>query len=126
MNPVVRRADARTTVTPNATMTTLASPSVGGSDGRSLWLVEMMEGARGPLHVFDSEQIWTVLEGRATFQVAGASQTLDPGDTVVIPAHAQRQIHAVTPCRMLVTGGAGASVTVVGEQEPRGTPAWIS
>lgn len=126
MPPVVRRADTRTTVTPNATMTTLASPSVGGSDGRSLWQVEMTADAVGPLHVFDSEQIWTMLEGRAAIEVGDASHMLDPGDTLVVPAHAARQIHAVTACRMLVTGDAAASVTVVGEEEPRGTPAWIS
>jgi quercetin dioxygenase-like cupin family protein len=123
---LVKRADARTTVTPNATMTTLASPTIGPTSGRSVWLVEMIAGARGPLHVFDSEQIWTVLDGRAAVDVAGDIQTLEVGDTVVIPAQAQRQIHAVTACRMLVAGDGDAIATVPSEPAPRGTPAWVS
>jgi quercetin dioxygenase-like cupin family protein len=126
MNHVVKRADARTTVTPNATMTTLASPTVGATSGRSLWLVDMTAGARGPLHIFDTEQIWTVLDGNAAVEIAGVSHRLDPGDTVVIPARAERQVRADTACRMLVTGAATATASVPGESESRGTPAWIS
>jgi hypothetical protein len=57
MEHVVKRADARITSTPNATMTTLASPTLGATDGRSLWVVDMTAGATGPMHIFDTEQI---------------------------------------------------------------------
>jgi quercetin dioxygenase-like cupin family protein len=126
MGILVKRADARTTVTPNATMTTLASPTIGPTSGRSVWLAEMIAGATGPVHVFDSEQIWTVLDGCIAVDVAGDIQTLEVGDTVVIPAQAQRQIHAVSACRMLVAGDGDAIATVPGEPASRGTPAWIS
>lgn len=126
MEHLTRRAQARTTVTPNATMTTLASPTAGASDGRSLWLVEMTAGAQGPLHVFDSEQIWTVLSGSVEFELDGSVLLLEEGDTLVIPAGAQRQVSAAGDSRMLVTGDGAAIVTVVGESEPRGTPAWIA
>ena len=39
MIDVVRAADTRRTETPNATMTTLASPTLGASGGLSLWQV---------------------------------------------------------------------------------------
>ncbi len=126
MQQLIRRAQARTTVTPNATMTTLASPTVGETAGRALWLVDMEAGARGPLHVFDSEQIWTVLEGQVAIAHDGESNALQPGDTLVIGGGVERQVSATSRCRMLVTGDGAASVTVVGESESRGTPAWIS
>jgi quercetin dioxygenase-like cupin family protein len=126
MENLIRRADTRTTVTPNATMTTLASPTIGGTDGRSLWLAEMSAGATGPLHIFDSEQIWTVLDGSVSVTIDGASHALDAGDTVVIPSASERQVHAVSECRLLVSGDGAAIATVVGEDAPRGTPAWIS
>ena len=49
MKQLVKRADTRTTVTPNATMTTLASPTLGATSGRSLWQVDMAAGASGPV-----------------------------------------------------------------------------
>ena len=126
MEHLVKRADARTTVTPNATMTTLASPTLGETSGRSLWLVEMTAGALGPAHVIDTEQIWTVIDGQAAIQIEDVAHPLDAGDTLVILAGTQRQVHATTACRMLVTGDATAIASVPGESESRGTPAWIS
>jgi quercetin dioxygenase-like cupin family protein len=123
---LVKRVDTRTTVTPNATMTTLASPTLGATSGRSLWLVDMIAGATGPTHVFDTEQIWTVIDGHATIEIDGVARPLDAGDTLVIPAGAERQVHATTACRMLVTGDATATASVPGESVSRGTPAWIS
>ena len=126
MEHVVKRADTRTTVTPNATMTTLASPTLGGSDGLSLWRVEMSAGASGPRHVFDSEQLWTVQEGRIVVDLAGENCQLEQGDTIVLPAGAARQIHAATDTRILVCGHSPAIVSVPGEPTPRDTPAWIA
>jgi quercetin dioxygenase-like cupin family protein len=126
MERLIKLVDARTTVTPNATMTTLASPTLGASSGRSLWMVDMTAGATGPTHVFDTEQIWTVISGHAVIALEGISHSLDAGDTLVIPAAAERQVHATTACRMLVTGDASATASVPGESESRGTPAWIS
>ena len=126
MEHLVKRADARTTVTPNATMTTLASPTLGATSGRSLWLVEMTADATGPMHVFDTEQIWTVIDGHAAIEIEGVAHPLDAGDTLVIPRGTERQVHATTACRMLVTGDATATASVPGESESRGTPTWIS
>jgi quercetin dioxygenase-like cupin family protein len=123
---LVKRGDARTATTPNATMTTLASPTLGATSGRSLWLVDMTAGATGPMHVFDTEQIWTMIDGQAAIEIDGAAHRLDAGDTLVIPGGGQRQVHATTACRMVVTGDATATASIPGESESRGTPAWIS
>ena len=126
MEHLVKRTDARTTTTPNATMTTLASPTLGATNGRSLWLVDMTADATGPMHVFDTEQIWTVIDGHVTIEIDDVPHSLDAGDTLVIPGASRRQVHATTACRMLVTGDATATASIPGESESRGTPAWIS
>ncbi len=86
----------------------------------------MTEGASGPLHVFDSEQIWTVLEGACSVHIAGKTEILGPGDTVVMPPELERQVAARTDVRLLVCGHGNAIARVPGEPEPRGTPAWIA
>ena len=48
----VRAGERRRTETQNATMTTLASATLGDTDGLSMWQVEMAGGSRGPRHVF--------------------------------------------------------------------------
>ncbi|MBJ7328499.1 MAG: hypothetical protein JHC95_01295 [Solirubrobacteraceae bacterium] len=122
----VRHADARSTETPNAVMTTLASPTLGPTEELSLWRVAMTAGQRGPLHVFDTEQIWTVLEGALRVQTRLGEITLGPGDTLAIPAAIERQVLAERDAVALVAGNGGASVFVPGEEAPRGTPPWIA
>ena len=58
---LVRAGQARRTETPNALMTTLASPSQGPTAGLSMWRVEMRAGQQGPPHVFDTEHVWHLL-----------------------------------------------------------------
>jgi quercetin dioxygenase-like cupin family protein len=118
-------AEYRTTETPNAVMTTLASPTQGTS-GLSLWRVTMKDGAQGPLHIFDSEQIWTALSGTASIELEAGAVDLIAGGTVVLPAGATRRITARKDFAAIVAGYGAAKVTVVGEDDDRGTPAWIS
>ncbi len=125
MSHVIRVTECRRSETPAGVMTTHASPTLGSTAGLSMWEVEMTEGASGPLHVFDSEQIWTVLEGGCSVQIAGETQILGRGDTVVIPPELERQVAACTDVRLVVCGHADAIAQVPGEPEPRGTPAWI-
>ncbi|MFC6886050.1 MULTISPECIES: cupin domain-containing protein [Actinomadura] len=90
---LIKNADSRRTETPNGVMTTLASPTQGGA-GTALWRVDMAAGRQGPPHAFDTEQVWTCLEGGATVELDGAALTVAPGDTVVFPADAPRQVTA--------------------------------
>ncbi len=122
----VRAADTRRTDTPNAAMTTLASPTLGGTDSLSLWRVAMAAGQQGPLHIFDTEQIWTVLEGAVSVQTRQGTVELQAGDTLAVPAGIERQVTAVQDTVAIVAGDSAASVFVPGEDAPRGTPPWIA
>ena len=91
--PVIRRAETRRTETPNAVMTTLASPTQGGA-GQAVWRVDMRPGQAGPLHAIDTEQVWTVLDGGATVELDGQALAVGPGDTLNLPADAPRRVSA--------------------------------
>src|SRR5450755_2693968 len=89
--PVIRHAESRQTETPAAIMTTLASPTQGGA-GHAVWRVDMRPGSSGPAHAVDAEQVWTVLEGRATVELDGDTLAVGAGDTLVMPADAPRRV----------------------------------
>ncbi|TDB89074.1 cupin domain-containing protein [Actinomadura sp. KC216] len=89
---LIRAAESRRTGTPNGTMTTFATPTQGGTEGIALWRVDMAPGRTGPLHAFDTEQIWTFLDGTATIDLDGRTLEAGPGDTVVLPAGVPRQM----------------------------------
>lgn len=122
----VREQAMRRTETPNAVMTTLASPTQGPTAGLSLWRTAMAAGVTGPDHVFDSEQVWHVLSGSADFRVGGETLRLGPGDAVVLPGGTARQVTSVTAAEFIVCGHGAGVASVAGEDAPRGTPAWIS
>jgi quercetin dioxygenase-like cupin family protein len=126
VSPVIRTTERRRSETPAGVMTTLASPTIGATAGLSMWEVAMTAGASGPLHLFDSEQIWTVLDGELSVAISGQREDIRSGDTVVIPADLERQISARTDVRLLVCGHGNAVARVPGEPDPRGTPAWIA
>ena len=123
--PVIPAAAARRTETPNAVMTTLASPTQGGA-AHALWRVDMAPGQAGPAHAFDVEQVWTVLGGGATLALRGAEHALAAGDTVVIPAAAERQVSAgPAGFAAIVTATPGARATLP-DGTDRGVPPWIA
>jgi quercetin dioxygenase-like cupin family protein len=122
---VVRSDAARRVETPNAVMTTYASPSQGGTTA-ALWRVEMAPGAVGPLHVMAGEQIWTVLDGAAAVTVDDERLDARAGDTVVLDAGRPRRIaadpeHGLTA----VVTGRGADVAGGPGREPT-VPPWIA
>lgn len=123
----ITRSDARVTETPNAAMTTLASPTQGGTTTLSLWRVTMRAGQRGPLHSFDVEQAWHLLEGSASIAADAEVLDMSAGDTVVVPAGVPRQVATEAGASFVVCGGAGGSATPIspdGHGEPV-APAWI-
>lgn len=121
---VVRHADARRTTTPNAVMTTYASPTQGAS-AQALWRVEMAPGAVGPDHEMDAEQVWTVLDGAAAVTVDGVRHDLAPGDTAVVPAGVTRTVAAGDGGLTAIVTGAGAAVATGAGREPV-VPPWIA
>jgi len=122
----IRVADQRVVTTPNASMTTLASPTQGASDDLAMWRVEMNAGQRGPLHAFDSEQLWATQSGTVVIDLEGRQVRLVAGEAIALPANARRQISAETDVTAIVCGHGRAIVSVPGEDASRGTPPWIS
>lgn len=124
-SPVMRSREALVSETANAVMTTLASPATSGTHGLSLWRVEAVAGAAGPLHTFDSEQIWTVVRGRSSFRVEGETFVLDAGDTIHLGPNLARQITFDTDSEFIVSG-LGSARARTPDTGPDGiTPPWI-
>lgn len=123
---LVRHAESRRSETPNAVMTTLASPTLGGARS-AIWRTEVKPDVKGPVHVFDVEQIWTFLEGEATIELDGETSTAGPGDTAVLPAHATRQLIAGPQgYTAIVTAPADAHAWTTGDTGDKITPPWIA
>jgi quercetin dioxygenase-like cupin family protein len=121
--PVIRHADSRRTETPNAVMTTLASPSQGGAR-QAVWRVDMRPGQAGPRHAIDTEQVWTVLAGGASVDLDGEVIAVEPGDTLILPADVPRQVSAdpAAGFAAIVAAPAGARACAPGAAPV--TPAW--
>ncbi|MFC5183016.1 cupin domain-containing protein [Actinomadura harenae] len=109
---VIREAGARRTETPNGVMTSLATPTQGGTSRLAVWKVDAAPGATGPLHVFDEESVWTCLDGGAAFTVGDDRMDVAPGDTIVLPGGVARQM-VVSPdgFRAVVAAPAGVLVS---------------
>jgi quercetin dioxygenase-like cupin family protein len=90
---VIRAAQSRRVQAPSGLITTLASPAQGGA-GLAVWRMDITPGAAGPVHAYDTEQVWTVISGRATVELDGGAVAVAQGDTLVIPAGATRQMIA--------------------------------
>ncbi|MFI9595807.1 cupin domain-containing protein [Nonomuraea sp. NPDC052265] len=122
---VIRDADSRRSETPGGVMTTFASPTQGGAS-RSLWRVDAKPGAQGPLHDFDSEQVWSWLSGGATVELGDERFTVGAGDTVVMPPNVARRVLADADAgyTAVVTAAAGARAFAGGTDV--GTPPWIA
>jgi quercetin dioxygenase-like cupin family protein len=123
--PVVRAKEVRRHETPNAVMSTFASPSLGSAE-LSLWRVVMSAGQRGPEHTFDVEQVWTIVRGAAHVDLDGEALAAAPGDTFVFPASSIRRITAGDDgFEALVAARAGARAYLT-DGTDKGTPPWIA
>lgn len=134
---VIRSGETRRTQTPNAVMTTLASPTQGDSQ-QAVWRVEMTPGHSGPLHGIDAVQVWTVLDGGASIEAGTSTTTLGPGDTIVLPADVARRITAHDTAGLVAVVAAPATMrayvlpgTAAGPHAPvadadKLVPAWVA
>lgn len=107
--------DAVVHETPNATMTTLASPSLGSHE-LVVWRVEMAAGSSGPPHQIHGEQVMVVLDGAVTVQIGDDHLRASVGDTLVLPADTVRQVIAPDGATALVTSTVGVTFSA-GEQQ---------
>ena len=123
--PILRARDTRRHETPNAVMSTLASPSLGSAE-LSLWRVVMTPGQRGPRHIFDVEQVWTVLSGAAEVELDGETHGVEPGDTLVFPGQAIRQIAAGDGGFEALVAARSSARALLTDGTDKGTPPWIA
>jgi quercetin dioxygenase-like cupin family protein len=79
------------TTTPNAVMTSLATPTRGTTEV-SAWTVRITPGSRGPVHAIDHEQLWLPLTGTITITAQDTTWRVAPGQAAVLPAGEVRQI----------------------------------
>lgn len=122
---VVHANETRRTETANAVMTTLASPTLSNTRDFSVWQVDLGAGARGPVHVMDSEQVWTMLAGDASCVVEEVHYDLTEGDTIRITGGVTRQFVAKTATVFLVCGRSDAQASTPTSEHPV-TPPWIA
>ncbi|HYJ13442.1 MAG TPA: cupin domain-containing protein [Thermomicrobiales bacterium] len=121
----IRATEVRKTVTPNAVMTTLASPTLSGTTHHCLWQVEFEPRASGPHHSMDSEQIWYLESGLVRCEIGEEEVLLGPGDVIRLAGGVVRRFHAVEASTFIVCGEPGARAAT-----PTTTdgviPAWIA
>jgi quercetin dioxygenase-like cupin family protein len=112
----------RITTTPGGVMTGLAAPSVGSKE-LSTWRVTLPEGAIGPVHSIDHEQVWMPLSGSFTFVVNDERVVAGHGQVAVLPAGVVRQVRAEHgPAVALVCMRSGGTAAVPGSAERRPLP----
>lgn len=108
--------------TPNAIMRTYASPVQGGS-ALAVWRTVMAPGSAGPSHALSSEQTIVVLEGRLRLESADEAWTLATGDSITIPAAADRRVRNAGDTVLVTLSAALPGATAqVGEAEPVPVP----
>lgn len=112
--------------TPNAVMHTYASRELTGTE-LAVWKVEMEPGAAGPLHRVDADQVMVLIEGELEVAVGEAApRRLSGGESIVLPAGAERQVTSAgkTAAVAIVSARAGARASTA-DREPAVIP-WAS
>lgn len=119
-------SDARRHITtPNATMTTLASPSVGGA-ASSVWIVRMDPGVEGPEHAFEDEVVWAVTQGEAILQYSNLEARLQAGDTVVLPGRQMRRFVAGAAGFEAFASTRAPGTVTRGDDGSTAVPPWVA
>jgi quercetin dioxygenase-like cupin family protein len=127
---IVTADTRRSTTTPNGTMTTLASPTLGGAR-HPLWVVDMNPGVEGPVHAFEDEVVWAVTDGAGSVRVDGIESAFAAGDTLVLAAGEPRRFSAGPEgFRAVVTTSAPGRVSRGdggdGDGEEAVVPDWVA
>ena len=117
---LTRLDEAVTHATPAAQMYRYPGGSV------SVWRTEMAAGAAGPPHSIDREHVVVVVDGELTATIDGHEVTATAGQSVRLPADAQRRLRnrGAVPL-VLITAAVPGSHAQVGDGAPVMVP-WAS
>jgi quercetin dioxygenase-like cupin family protein len=120
---VVKAADAPIFDAHGATITGAASPS-RGSTQTSLWRVNLAPGTDVPGHILDGEEIFHALGGTLLATVDGERQTVQAGDTLIVPPGSLLQIAVPSDARFeaVVVLPVGAKARFASGGEPFAPP----
>ena len=82
--PVLTAPPAPTHGLGGARFTSLATPSRGATD-TAVWKVEILPGTPATPHALTREEVFVVLEGKASVRIAGNAGQAEAGDAIVVP-----------------------------------------
>ena len=82
--PVLTAPAAPTHDLGGARFTSLATPSRGATD-TAVWKVEILPGTPATPHALTREEVFVVLEGKASVRIAGNAGQAEAGDAIVVP-----------------------------------------
>ena len=81
---IIRHRDAPEFGQDGTLITGYASPT-RGADSIAAWRVALEPGAGSPEHAVTRDEVFIVLTGEATFEVAGRRHQVGPGDAICVP-----------------------------------------
>jgi quercetin dioxygenase-like cupin family protein len=122
MSLVSRIAQAKTVETPAAKMQTLVSPSTGPDFPFAAWWTELPDGAAGPEHTVDGDQLVVVTNGSVEIEMVDDTVILTAGDAIKLPAGAARVIRATAGSARTLTIGHANARARVGEGDAVAVP----
>src|SRR5262245_41501025 len=107
--PVLRCPRRPTHVLGATRFTSLATPSRGSTD-TAVWTVEILPDTPPTPHVLARQEVFVILEGRATARIGNATEHALPGDAIVVPADVEFEVinAGSEPLRMLCCLPVGA------------------
>ena len=100
--PVLTAPAAPTHDLGGARFTSLATPSRGATD-TAVWKVEILPGTPATPHALTREEVFVVLEGKASVRIAGNAGQAEAGDAIVVPPGTEFELAnaGAGPLRML-------------------------
>jgi len=109
--PVLRQPPQPTHELGGTRFTSLATPSRGSTD-TAVWTVEILPDTPSTPHFLTRQEVFVVLEGRATARIGETTEHATTGDVIVVPADVEFEVSnaASEPLRMLCclpVGGKG-------------------
>lgn len=89
--PVLTAPTAPTHDLGGARFTSLATPSRGATD-TAVWKVEILPGTPATPHALTREEVFVVLEGKASVRIGDNAGQAQAGDAIVVPPGAEFEL----------------------------------